>query len=45
MGLGFAGATGRSVASLAVMYFPSAAGVAGLTTAVTSLISTAVSHD
>jgi|GEM_PF-4409978 hypothetical protein len=44
-GLGFAGATGRSVGSLAVMYFPSVPGVAGLNTAITSLISTAVSHD
>lgn len=45
MGFGFAGATGRSVPALAVMYFPSVPGMAGLNTAITSLISTAVSHD
>ena len=44
-GLGFAFSAGRSVASLMVMYFPSVPGVAGLNTAITSLISTAVSHD
>ena len=45
MGFAFAGAAGRSVGSLGVMYFPSVAGVGALDAAITSLITAAVSHD
>ncbi len=45
MGLAAAFAAGRSVGSLVVMYFPSVAGMGAIETAITSLITTAVSHD
>ena len=45
MGFATAFAAGRSVGSLGVMYFPSVAGMSAIDTAITSLISTAVSHD
>ncbi len=45
MGFAFAGVAGRSVASISIVYFPAPPGLDGLETAITSLISTAVSHD